>query len=46
MDYTSPQTEVIPLQTEALICESNYGSIGAPGLDLGLDDDDYEFGIF
>lgn len=44
--YTSPEVDVFTLQFEGVICGSEYGSEGAAGGGLDLDDDNFNFGGF
>lgn len=45
-DYESPTIDVLYLKFEGVVCGSEFGDPGAPGGDLGLDDDSFNFGGF
>ena len=45
--YSQPTSKLLVVRFERVICQSiQYGAAGHAGDDLGLDDDDYDFGSF
>lgn len=45
--YQAPDAKEISLLTEAMLCQSpDYGDTGAAGGDLGLENDNFDYGSF
>ena len=45
--YTAPEAETLEVRTEGIICDSLvFGSSGQAGGDLGLGDDEFNYGSF
>lgn len=42
-EYRTPKCKVVGIHVQKVVCTSPYGDMGAPGADVDVENDDYDY---